>query len=45
MKRIINEYSITLFSYVSMLVGIEIVLSLFKADSFINFVSSRMYGL
>lgn len=45
MKRLINEYLLTIFAYIGMMLGIYLVLRLFKGGNFLAFVIKGVYGL
>lgn len=45
MKRLINEYTFSILTFISTILGIEIVFEMFKSTRFIIFIKEMIYGL
>lgn len=45
MRNLINEYVLAIFSFISMVVGIELLLLLFTGRGLLEFITKGFYGL
>lgn len=45
MKNLINEYTLAVLTFVSTIIGIEIVFYLFRSSMFLSFIKGIIYGL
>lgn len=45
MKKLFNEYTLSILVYLCTIIGLVIIIALFKGESFLTFLKERLYGL